>query len=207
MKMWSITAVCRRPGGWQADTALLLPWRSTTGEDGACAKGILKQLQSEKFVKHLYFLLDVMKILSELGKSFQQDKLCITDVVAKLETTTTMLEELKLQRGAYYTKVVESYSEETAVFMCGKDKGRQLKLTNAGNMLDQQFDTFLTEVLNYMKTGFGNLQEKPYSLFRIFDPREMPQTLVANGHNEICSPVQYFGYLLTEKEKENILDQ
>ena len=35
----------------------------------------------------------------------------------------------------------------------------------------------------------------------------MPQTLAAYGHNEICSPVQYFGYLLTEKEKENILDQ
>ena len=34
----------------------------STGGDGARAKGILKQLQSEKFVKHLYFLLDVMKI-------------------------------------------------------------------------------------------------------------------------------------------------
>ena len=85
-----------------------------------------------------------MKILSELSKSFQQDKLCITDVVANLETTVIMLEELKLQRGAHYRKFVESYSEETAVFMCGKYKGHQLKLTNAGNMLDQQFDTFLT---------------------------------------------------------------
>ena len=179
----------------------------STGEDGAHATGILKQLLSEKFVKHLYFLLDVMKISSELSKSFQQDKLCITDVVAKLETTVTMLEELKLQRGAHYRKFVESYSEETAVLMCGKDKGHQLKLTNACNMLDQQFDTFLTEVLNYLKTRFGNLQEKPYSLFRIFDPREMPQTLAAYGYNEIRSLVQYFGYLLTEKEKENILDQ
>ena len=148
-----------------------------------------------------------MKILSELSKSFQQDKVCITDVVAKLETTVTMLEELKLQRGAHYRKFVESYSEETAVLMCGKDKGHQLKLTNAGNMLDQQFDTFLTEVLNYLKTRFGNLQEKPYSLVRIFNPRDMPQTLAAYGYNEIRSLVQYFGYLLTEKEKENILDQ
>ena len=71
--------------------------------------------------------------------------------------------------------------------MCGKDKGHQLKLTNAGNMLDQQFDTFLAEVLNYLKTRFGNLQEKPFSLFRIFDPQEMPQTLAAYGHNEIRS--------------------
>ena len=35
----------------------------------------------------------------------------------------------------------------------------------------------------------------------------MPQTLATYGHNEIRSLVQYFGYLLTEKEKENILDQ
>ena len=44
-------------------------------------------------------------------------------------------------------------------------------------------------------------------MFRIFDPREMPQTLAAYGYNEIRSLVQYVGYLLTEKEKENILDQ
>ena len=88
-----------------------------------------------------------MKILSELSKSFQQDKLCITDVVANLETTVIMLEDLKLQRGAHYRKFVESYSEETAVFMCGKDKGHQLKLTNAGNMLDQHFSYGSPELL------------------------------------------------------------
>ena len=88
------------------------------------------------------------------------------------------------------------------MFICGKD--HQLKLTHAGNMLDQQFDTFLTVVLTYWKS---NRREKPCSLFRIFDPREMPQTLAAYGRYEIRSLVQYFGYLLTEKEKENILDQ
>ena len=102
---------------------------------------------------------------------------------------------------------MESYSEETAVLICGKDKGHQLKLTHAGNMLDQQFVTFFTEVMTYLKARFGNLQEKPCSLFRIFEPREMPQTLAAYGHNEIRSLVQYFGYLLTAKEKESILDQ
>ena len=60
------------------------------------------------------------------------------------------------------------------MFICGKDKGHQLKLTHAGIMLDQQFDTFLTEVLTYLKSRFENLQEEPYSLFRAFDPREIP---------------------------------
>ena len=119
----------------------------STGEDGERAKGILKKCLSERFVKHLYFLLNVMKILSELSKSFQQYELCITDVIAKLETTVTMLEVLKLERGGHYRKFMESYSEETAAFICCKD--HQLKLTHAGNMLDQQFDTFVTEVLSY----------------------------------------------------------
>ena len=73
----------------------------STGEDGEHAKGILKKSLSERFLKHLYFLLNVMKILSELSKSFQKYELCITDVVTKLETTVIMLEELKLQRGGH----------------------------------------------------------------------------------------------------------
>ena len=113
----------------------------STGEDGARAKRILKKCLSERFVKHLYFLLNVMKILSELNKSFQQDELWITDVVAKLETTVTMLEELTLQRGRHYRKVMESYSEETAVFICGKD--HQLKLTHAATCLINSLKLFL----------------------------------------------------------------
>lgn len=179
----------------------------STREDGAHAKGILKQLLSEKFVKHLYFLLDVMKILSDLSKSFQQDQLRITDVVATLETSMTMLEELKLQRGCQYKKFLDSYSEETARFICGKDKGHQLQQTHPGNMLNQQFDTFLSEAVTYLGSRFGNLQDEPYSLFGVFDPRETPQNLAAYGHHEIRSLVQYFGHFLTEKEQESILDQ
>lgn len=180
---------------------------SKNNEEGARAKGILKQLLSEKFVKHLYFLLDVMKILSELSKAFQQDQFCMTDVVATLEMTMTRLEELKLQRGDQYRKFQERYSEETATFNCGKDKGHTLQLTHPGNMLENQFDAFLSEVLTYLKSRFGNLQQKPYSLFSIFDPREMPQNLAAYGQQEIRSLVQYFGHLLTEKEQEGVLNQ
>ena len=178
----------------------------STGEDSARAKGILKQLLSQRFVKHLYFLLDVMKILSDLSKSFQQDQLCITDVVATLETSMTLLEELKLQRGCQYKKFLDSYSEETAMFICVKDKGHQLQLTHPGNILDEQFNTFLSEVVTYLGSRFGNLQKEPYSFFGIFDPREMPENLAAYGHHEVRKLVQYFGHL-TEKEKESILDQ
>ena len=65
----------------------------------------------------------------------------------------TMLEKLKLQRGSHNRTFLEHYSEETAMFICGKDKGHQLKLvTHVGNMLDQQFDPFCMEVLTYLKS-------------------------------------------------------
>ena len=57
----------------------------TKGDDGVKAKGILQNLQSEKFVKFMYFLLDVMKVLSDLSKSFQRDEFCITDLLVHLE--------------------------------------------------------------------------------------------------------------------------
>ena len=118
----------------------------------------------------------------------------------------TLLEKLKLQRRCQYKKFLDSYSHETAMFICGKDKGHQLQLTHPGNILDQQFDTFLSEVVTYLGSRFGNLHKELYSLFGIFDPWEMPQYLAAYGHHEIRSLVQYFGHLLTEKKKESILD-
>ena len=58
----------------------------TSKEQGQQAKGILKDLQSEKFLKYLNFMMDVTKVLSTLSKTFQSDKLYITDMV-----TTTLL--------------------------------------------------------------------------------------------------------------------
>ena len=60
---------------------------SANDEQGQRAKDILKDLLTEKFVKYLYFIVDVTKVLSNLSKTFQSDALCITDVVTTLETT------------------------------------------------------------------------------------------------------------------------
>jgi len=56
-------------------------------EQGQQAKGILKDLQSDKFLKYLDFMMDVIKVLSTLSKTFQSDELCITYMVTTLETT------------------------------------------------------------------------------------------------------------------------
>ena len=60
-------------------------------EQGQRAKGILKDLKSDKFLKYLDFMMDVTKVLSTLNKTFQSDELCITDMVTTRETTMTQL--------------------------------------------------------------------------------------------------------------------
>ena len=58
----------------------------TSDKQGQRAKGILKDLQSEKF---LNFMTDVTNVLSTLSKTFHSDQLrvCTTDMVTTLETT------------------------------------------------------------------------------------------------------------------------
>ena len=64
----------------------------TSDEQGQRPKSILKDLQSEKFLKNLDFMMDATKVLSTLSKTFQSDKLCTTDMVTTLETTLTLLD-------------------------------------------------------------------------------------------------------------------
>ena len=179
-------------------------------EQGQRAKGILKNLMSEKFVKYLYFMMDVTKILSTLSKTFQNDDLCITDVVTSLETTLTLLEELRLEKGPQYKKFIENYSQKAAILKCGKNNTQEVQLTGKGTSLDSQFDSFLTDVKSYLDTRFGNLQEEPLSYFRVFDPREMPQErsrLASHGNNEVKLLVEHFETYFTDEEKMSIIAQ
>ena len=68
----------------------------TKGDDGAKAKGILQNLQSEKFMIFLYFLLDVMKVLSDLSKSFKRNEFYITNLLVYLGAGISQLDVLRL---------------------------------------------------------------------------------------------------------------
>lgn len=51
-----------------------------TGEDVAKARGMVKAIKTGKFVRFLYFLLNVTNILRELSQQFQSDGLFITEL-------------------------------------------------------------------------------------------------------------------------------
>ena len=54
------------------------------------SKGFLLKVKDPAFVEGLYFLLDVMEVLSAISSQFQTDELFITDVVSKLEKSTVV---------------------------------------------------------------------------------------------------------------------
>ena len=66
----------------------------TSDKRGQRAKGILKDLQSEKFLKYLYFMTDVTNVLSTLSETLHSDQLhvCITDMVTTLEAALPLLD-------------------------------------------------------------------------------------------------------------------
>ena len=71
---------------------------SGKGEDAAKAKRILTQITTRKFVRFLYFMLDVAAVLKELSESFQKADLFITYIARTLDTTIANLELLKNDR-------------------------------------------------------------------------------------------------------------
>ena len=66
----------------------------TSDKQGQRAKGILKDLQSEKFLKYLYLMTDVTNVLSTLSETLYSDQLhvCITDMVTTLEAALPLLD-------------------------------------------------------------------------------------------------------------------
>ena len=66
-------------------------------------------------MKYLSFIMDVTKVLSTLSKTFQSAELCITDILTSLETTLTLLEPFRQEKGPQYKKFKEGCCEETSI--------------------------------------------------------------------------------------------
>ena len=98
---------------------------TSSGEDGAKAKGYLKELKTEKFVKMLHFMINVTAILGQLSKQFQNEiyyylDLFITDVLNKVEKAKLQLEALK-DGGKCYKSFSSKYDTHSNNLRCEKN--------------------------------------------------------------------------------------
>lgn len=180
------------------------------GEEAAKVKGYLKEITSQRFVSMLYFMKDVLKQLSDLSKQFQDNRLILTDVVAKLEVCLLHLEELKHETGESYLEYKSSFSQETGVFLCGKCRSQSVTLSKSSSDSDSMLMAYLDKVIDYVSTRFKTLQEPPLSYMSVFDHRELPadrSQLLQYGKNEVKELVEMFGYQFSDEVKAHIVHE
>lgn len=75
----------------------------TRADDANRGKGYLKDLKSIKFLKHLYFLLDYLPILTEVSKCFQLEDLLLIEISDLVEAAVMKLNALKQKPGKFMT--------------------------------------------------------------------------------------------------------
>ena len=63
-------------------------------DDANRGKGYMKDLKSIKFLKHLYFLLDYLLILTEVSKCFQLEDLLLIEISDLVEDAVMKLNAL-----------------------------------------------------------------------------------------------------------------
>ncbi|XP_021365405.1 zinc finger protein 862-like [Mizuhopecten yessoensis] len=179
------------------------------GDDKARAKGIVQEICSERFVRFLYFMIDVTKILADLSRQFQNEELFITDVMVKLQTCLLRLEELKHRPGEYLNKLNSNLSQDLEL-QTGKDLTRQVKITIKSPFdFDKTFKTFLDNVIEYVNVRFSPIQSPPVSLFSVFDHVTWPHfpALGLFGTDQICDLVEFFKPMFNEAELEAMTEQ
>lgn len=120
------------------------------GEDGAKAKGFLKELKTERFVKMLHYMTDATAVLGRLSKQFQYEDLFITDIICKVDKTKLQLEDLKKNGGEYYKSFCSNYDTQASTFKCGKNGDQAVKLLNPGVNMEGDFNKLLTNICNYI---------------------------------------------------------
>lgn len=181
-------------------------------KEAAKAKGILKEIKNVKFVRQLYFMIDVQDILSVLSRQFQSDDASLTDVVSKLDIALLKLEDLKHNNGKYYQKFLDNYNTDTSIFMCGKlcDQPVELPRDPHSATADTCLHTWLDTLIGYVNARFSKLQQSPVKEFLVFDHTTLPldrSEIMRYGNKEIKYLVETYSPLLSVEEQDAALDQ
>ena len=179
------------------------------GDDGAKAKGIYDKISTEKFIRYLYFMIDIMEVLKHLSEQFQRDDLFITEVTTKLEMALLRIESLKHERGESYQLFHDNYDSSQGILRCGKDLSQTIKLTKVTGS-EPNFQDLLDSFITYLNDRFHALQSPPLSYFSVFDHLMFPNKktdLKSYGDSEISHLLDYFAFSLSEEEQEGAKQQ
>ncbi|KAJ8318674.1 hypothetical protein KUTeg_003765 [Tegillarca granosa] len=180
-------------------------------DDANKAKGYLKDLRSLKFLKHLYFLLDYLPVLTNLSKQFQLEDLLIIEIPDLVEAAVLKLNALKTTPGKFMKIFCEQYNVTERKF-------GDIKLSDTGKLSPVDFKTdkdihaFLDSGINYIKQRFQHLSEPPLSYFEIFNFHKWPLSrsdLSTYGQQDLTNLLNdpSISPFFSDEEKDGIISE
>lgn len=166
-------------------------------------------MQSVRFVKYLFFMIDYLRAITTTSEKFQKKQLLIIEVKEIMDNLTGELELLKEEPGENSMKFYASLNREDLQLKNASPIPVQLKgQTPVEYASDNDIQNLLQSTIQYLEDRFKDFKEKPLKSFSVFNfqywPRE-EKDLLKFGRTEIRDLLEHFAPLLTEDEKSNIM--
>ena len=169
---------------------------SSTKNDAAKAKGLLRRLKSPKFLTFLMFMIDFTDVIGYLSLSFQADDLIMVDVLPMLENVLTSLVEMKTVPGKCVSSLTKGH-QYGDVILSGEVKPE----------LDDLHQGMLDSAIKQIDDRFSGLQKPPLSDFAVLNYTHWPydlKELATFGREQIMNLVDQFSPFLSMEEVEAI---
>lgn len=183
---------------------------SDKGDTGSTAKGLLKEIQSARFVKYLHMMLDFLSAVTATSVKFQKNNLLVVEVEQIINDLSGELELMKTEPGENTQEYISCFDTETMEF---KTKNTPVPVVLKGSppaeySKDKDVQCLLEASIKYLEKRFSNFKEQPLSYFSVFDFRFWPsddKDLLQFGRVEIRNLLTHYREVLTEEEKSSAL--
>ncbi|XP_063609950.1 zinc finger protein 862-like [Penaeus indicus] len=171
-------------------------------KDSAEANGILKHLQTTKFMKYLHFMIDYSAALSTMSQAFQVEYLLITEVMPQLTTALLKLGSLKSKPGPNLKSFLKKYQD-------GEFKELKLK-GELESGCEPMYSEMIQGAMDFIDARFGKMQSPPHSYFQIFHFSTWPyasEELADYGTQELEGILNHFAALFGEEQRCSTLEE
>ena len=178
----------------------------------AAKAGLVRKIQTQKFLVYLHFFEDLLPTLRKMSLVFQTDNLCVCSVPRYLEQNIAFLEKLQVVPGESFRKLgnqvntdeygVVTYKEVALTFI-PHTRNQARNPTESFEDFYDNFNHLMGDMTNYIKQRFATFKEPPLCYFTVFDVNLRPDNLIGFGQKEISKLVTY--YYISEKKKKKQL--
>lgn len=183
---------------------------SRNDENAQKAKGFLKELNTERFLSFLHFMIDWTDLLRKVSEIFQQKYSLVAEVKQRIDELKEKFEHMKTRRG----KMLRNFltESENGSFR-GTPITRQMRRGEMDTIetVERSINALLDDSIFFLEERFiKHIGGEPHSLFNVFNFSlwpAAPEELRTYGEEQIGTLVTLYAPLLTQEEKDNAVGQ